>query len=303
MLPYAAYLRVYEPLAAYPEPERGAWAAYASAPERALEAGTLAQEHTDALLRLIAVPPIVAPAREDRRAYVRHAANQLYICPCETRLRSWQQFQRFAAGTPAGLMDAFVPPAVAEEILAAFTAWQQCGGAMVTHIRTSTWHIPAAWFAPFDVAERRLVLHGEPVPVEDQPAGKHAAPPAAAPSAAPIAEATRTLVYLTSMVQARRRVARAVAVIRRSLGDGDVLADIDDLGRWIEEFHPHSLVELDYGGLVHLLDDAALQADQSVAEVAAALTGLETGQEELTMAMYKRLTGRWKSVQARESAN
>jgi hypothetical protein len=54
---------------------------------------------------------------------------------------------------------------------------------------------------------------------------------------------------------------------------------------------------------VHLLDDATLQADQSVAEVAAALTGLETGQEELTLAMYKRLTGRWKSVQARESAN
>ncbi len=57
--------------------------------------------------------------------------------------------------------------------------------------------------------------------------------------------------------------------------------DVEDMARWLEEFHPHSLVELDYGGLVHLMDDDALQADQSVAELSAALTGLDTGQEEL----------------------
>ena len=42
------------------------------------------------------------------------------------------------------------------------------------------------------------------------------------------------------------------------------------MARWLEEFHPHSLVELDYGGLVHLMDDETLQADESVAELAAA---------------------------------
>ena len=37
------------------------------------------------------------------------------------------------------------------------------------------------------------------------------------------------------------------------------------VGRWLEEIHPHSLVELDYGGLVHLASDDALCGDQSVA--------------------------------------
>jgi hypothetical protein len=44
-------------------------------------------------------------------------------------------------------------------------------------------------------------------------------------------------------------------------------------------------------------------SDQSVAEAAAAVTGLETGQGELTAAMYERLTDRWRLVEALESAN
>src|SRR5690606_41215735 len=79
--------------------------------------------------------------------------------------------------------------------------------------------------------------------------------------------------------------------------------DVEDVARWLEEFHPHSLVELDYGGLVHLMDDEALQADQSVAELSAALTGLDTGQEELAYAMYQRVILRWKSMQLLESSN
>ncbi len=62
-------------------------------------------------------------------------------------------------------------------------------------------------------------------------------------------------------------------------------------------------MELDYGGLVHLLDDAALRADQSVAEVAAAITGLETGELELAVAMYQRLRSRWRALQAAETAS
>jgi len=51
-------------------------------------------------------------------------------------------------------------------------------------------------------------------------------------------------------------------------------AALEEIGRWLEEFHPHSLVELDYGGLVQLLDDDALRADQSVAEVSATVSAL-----------------------------
>jgi hypothetical protein len=113
----------------------------------------------------------------------------------------------------------------------------------------------------------------------------------------------RTLIYVTPMAQARRRVARALAAVRRHAEDGFDLDEVESVGRWLEEFHPHSLVELDYGGLVHILDDAALRADESVAEVAAAITGMETGQAELAVAMHKRVVSRWRVVRALESAN
>ena len=64
---------------------------------------------------------------------------------------------------------------------------------------------------------------------------------------------TRSLVYRTAMAQARRRVARALQVLRKALPDGPTVTSVEALGRWLEEFHPRSLVELDYGGLVDLL--------------------------------------------------
>jgi hypothetical protein len=98
-------------------------------------------------------------------------------------------------------------------------------------------------------------------------------------------------------------VARALNAVRRHAGEELDLGEVESVGRWLEEFHPHSLVELDYGGLVHILDDAALRADESVAEVAAAITGMETGQAELAVAMHKRVIARWRVVRALESAN
>jgi hypothetical protein len=59
-------------------------------------------------------------------------------------------------------------------------------------------------------------------------------------------------------------------------------------------------VELDYGGLVQLLDDDALRGDQSAAEVSAAVTALANGELELAAAMYQRLRARWRVLEAIE---
>jgi hypothetical protein len=39
--------------------------------------------------------------------------------------------------------------------------------------------------------------------------------------------------------------------------------ELAEVGRWLEDFHPYSLVELDYGELVQLFSDDALSSDQS----------------------------------------
>jgi hypothetical protein len=295
VLPYAAYLRVYEPLTAFSERDRKIWATYADSRDRPRRAIALEAEHGEAVRRLLGVPPLPVPDQESRNAYLRRVDDTLYVCPWQSRLRSWLSFVQFRGGTPVKLANRFVPTAIAEQTADDFDRFKKNGGSasLRTHIRTSTWHVPTSWFVPFDSAERWLVL-GRREEAPEEPA-EPPAPTTTAPA--------RNLLYVTSMAQARRRVARALQVIRRHIGEVATLTQVEEVGRWLEEFHPHSLVELDYGGLVHLMDDETLQADQSVAELAAALTGLDTGQEELAFAMYQRVILRWKPIQALESAN
>lgn len=288
MLPYAAYLRVYEPLTAFAPEDQVSWARYAESRTRPRRAGALEVEHAESLRRLMCVPPMPAPEEESQNAYLRRVEDMLYVCPWQSRLRSWLAFTAFRGSLPLRLADRFVPDKIAEQTADDFDRFKRYEHSLRTHIRTSTWHVPTSWFVPFDSAERWLVLGSETV-------SESAVPTTTAPP--------RNMLYVTSMAQARRRVARALVTIRRHLGQVATLSDVEDVGRWLEEFHPHSLVELDYGGLVHLMDDNTLQGDQSVAEVATALASLDNGQEELAFAMYQRVILRWRAIKALERAN
>jgi hypothetical protein len=296
MLPCAAYLRVYEPLSAFGPAERAQWEAYAASAQRPRRASALAAEHAEALRRLIALPPIVAPGQESRHAYVRWANGITYICPWQTRLRSWLALSRLRATAGPLMSDAFAPRQ-AELAAEDFARWEGREGPPRVYIQTGAWSVPLAWFVPFAPTERWLVL-GTPA------AGDSRGPATAA--------GTRTLVYATAMSQARRRVARSLATARRIPGSRRtepgqaaaallrVVDELEEIGRWLEEFHPHALVELDYGGLVQLLDDDALRGDQSAAEVSAAVTALANGELELAAAMYQRLRARWRALEAIE---
>ena len=122
--------------------------------------------------------------------------------------------------------------------------------------------------------------------------------------------ALRALVYTTPISRARRRVARGLAALRSApSGDGaawppeNAEAELVRVARWLEDFHPRSLVELDYGGLVHLLSDEALSGDESVAEIRAAIDGAATGEWGLAVAMYRRASSRWRAFSGFELAN
>ncbi|MGD0376395.1 MAG: hypothetical protein ABSB01_17660 [Streptosporangiaceae bacterium] len=303
MLPCAAFLRVYEPLSAFGPAERARWEAYATAASRPRRAESLEAERIEALRRIIALPPIVAPAQESPHAYVRWADGITYVCPWQTRLRSWLALGRLRATAAPLLADAFAPRQ-AQQAAEDFVRWEEKEVPSRVYIQSSTWSVPQAWFVPFAPTERWLVV------------GSAAERDGKGPATA---SGTRTLSYATTMAQARRRVARALAAIRRASapkpkgraigpapGDGApatiamirVSGELEEVGRWLEEFHPHSLVELDYGGLVQLLDDDALRADQSVAEVAAAFSALAGQEYELATAMYKRLRARWRNLEA-----
>ena len=202
MLPCAAFLRVYEPLSAFGQAERARWEAYAASADRPRRADALEAEREEALRRVIALPPIVAPARESDHAYVRWADGTTYVCPWQTRLRSWLALGRLRATAAPPLADAFVP-GQADRAAEAFARWERKEQASRVYIQSSTWSVPPTWFVPFAPTERWLVLGT----AGDGESGRRAT-----------ASATRTLIYATTMAQARRRVARALATVRRVPG-------------------------------------------------------------------------------------
>ncbi len=294
---YAAYLRIYEPVSAFGEPDRSRWAAYAASAARPRRRDSLMVEHVEALRRAIAAPQVVVPERESEHAYVRHADGITYVCPWQTRLRCLLAYDRMLSATGAPLPGP-VPAGYDDQAMAALARLEDAGPhgpSIRLHIQASVWTVPLAWFVPFAATERWLSL----------------GPGRGRASARATAPATRALVYTSPMSRARRRGARGLAALRGlPAGVGDAAweppraaGDLAEVGGWLEDFHPYSLVELDYGGLVHLVSDDALRSDESVAEIRAAIDGAARGECELAAAMYMRAHSRWRAFAEFELAN
>ena len=286
MTAYAASLRVYEPLAAFTGAERARWQhLVAQSPRPAAEA-VLAAERFAALEPLGTRPPRRLPAPADQ-ALVAEVDGVTLVCPLRSEVRSWEALAEFVADLPEEVAEAFVPRTLVEQAEVALDRWRLDHGSTHTHVLTCTWQVPLRWFVLVD-SDERAWSPGEP----------------SGPTGAPASRRTgRSLTYRTPMSRARRRVARALAVLRRTVDDHAVTEGVEDLGRWLEEFHPRSLVELDYGGLVHLLDDVELTQDESARDIALALASLHEGDSSRAAAAYGRVTARMKALQAVESAN
>jgi hypothetical protein len=268
---------VYEPLIAFSREQQQHWRVYAAegrAPSTADGPALQRKLVIDALgvgwTRLPELP---------QEAYVLEDAGSLLVCPWDLRQRVADAALAARQGVPAGLADAFVPPslvAVAQQV----TAQAQEGdraledGTPKLHEQCSCWTIPLRWFVYVDLDEKELSLR----------------PP-------------RRLRYRTSMARARRRAHRALSVLRRSVGESPITEAVEQGARWLEEFHPRSVVELDYGGLTALLSDEQLTEDDSPALAADGLAALAREDSEAASAAYEGLVERWRSVQLLERCN
>ncbi|AEY90275.1 hypothetical protein SHJG_5007 [Streptomyces hygroscopicus subsp. jinggangensis 5008] len=273
VVPYAAYLRVYEPLGAFPEPERGHWARYARRSDRP----SYQDELRRSLAGLLPVPPIAVPVHESSDAFVLEVDGVVCVCPWRTRLRGWQALQELAEELPPPVLDAVLPPVVRRQAVQDYERWLARNPDARPWIRTATWQVPLNWFVLVSDEERRYDKGTADVP--------------------PV------LRYRTPMVQARRRVARALRTLKDTVEEGPLIDGLVDVGRWLEEFHPRSLVELDYGGLVHVLPAGELEGDHSAADVAAGIEALRRGDGAAAGEAYGRLVDRWRAVRDRRSAN
>jgi hypothetical protein len=275
---FASYLRVYEPLTAFDRDRQVFWRKYARE-GRALGPVDGPVKQRTAVLEALGAGWTRLPDLPDE-AYVLQWAETLLVCPWNLRLRVAEAALNARDGVPSVLADAFVPPVLAGQAKAIVEDWRS--GAKVlehgvprVHEQIATWGVPLRWFVFVDLEEREIDL----------------------------ANGRRILRYRTEISKARRRAHRGVSVLRKSLGDAPITEAVEEGTRWLEEFHPRSIVELDYGGLVNLLPDDVLGEDDSPGLVAAGLSALSRGDAEAASEAYEKLVARWRAVQLLERCN
>ncbi|MFG1675156.1 hypothetical protein [Micromonospora sp. NPDC049282] len=275
---FASYLRVYEPLTAFDRDRQSYWRRYVSEGRAIAPLEGPGRQRTS-VIEALGAGWTRLPDLPDE-AYVLEADDTLLVCPWNLRIRVAEAALSARDGVPPVLADAFVPPVLAGQAKAAVEDWRS--GARVlehgvprVHEQVATWGVPLRWFVLFEAGERHLVTEPE----------------------------RRALRYRTEISKARRRSSRALSVLRKSVGEAPITEAVEEAARWLEEFHPRSVVELDYGGLVRLLPDQTLADDDSTDLVATGLAGLARGEAEEASAAYDKLVARWRAVQLLERCN
>lgn len=276
--PFAAYFRVYEPLVAFDRARQQYWRRYVTAGRGVTQSAGPGRQR-QLVLEALGAGWTRLPQLPDE-AYVITDEGATLICPWNLQIQVARAALSARDGVPPTIADAFVPPALVGASEQAVADWRSAGRGLDAagprlHEFSSGWAVPLRWFAFVEYDERRVSL----------------------------TPGDRFLRYRTSMARARRRAHRALAALRRALPDAPMTEAVEAGARWLEEFHPRSVVELDYGGLAYLMPDRELLDDDSPRLVADALVAL--GRHDLTEAgrRYEELVERWRKVQLYERRN
>lgn len=196
------------------------------------------------------------------------------VCPLDLRPRAATALVSFLATASGPLIDeALIQPQGMVRSRASAVMAELASGAV--HSISATWTVPLPWFCLVDPDARHVVL-------------------------APRDDPERSVSWQVGMADARHRTARSYDVVSKAIGEEGPASILRDTGRWLEHFDPASVVELDYGGLVQLLDDEALLADTSAADVHAIVDALEMGDAERVAERYELLRDFWGELAVRE---
>ena len=271
--PFLSYLRVYEPLRAF----EGTAAARVRA---ALARGPLPPEragsHERELCLRAQLGARLLPG-DERKGRVGTevlvlggASGDPLVCPLDTRARAAAAVLGFL-GDEAPLLRSCalpVPETVARRQAQAAVAELGEGAA---HVVSASWTVPLPWFALVDPEERQLRLDGR-----------------------------RRVWWRVPVGRALARAAQAERIGRDGLDDSGPADVLAETAKWLTQFDRASVVELDYGGVVDLVDDEALRNDDSADQVRDALHALREGDAAAARASYDRLREFWAAVAGKQ---
>lgn len=293
--PFVAYLRVYEPLSSFDAPLAGLL-------QEAVETGHLDysaagdRERVLWLRSQLAQPPILLPGELQGGRPAPNALRDVLVldpaevptedatvgpgplvCPLDLRARSAAALVGFLASASAPLRNAALNESIDTVRERASAVLSDLPGGAV-HVVSTTWTVPLPWFTLVDPDHRHVVMADQTDP-------------------------RRQVCWRIAMGDARRRIGRAHGLAVRTFGEQGPTKVLQDTGRWLEHFHEHSAVELDYGGLVQLLDDEELMSDSSAEDVNAIIEALEAQNVEEVATRFERLRDFWGELAMRERFN
>lgn len=267
MIP-CAYLRVFQPIEAFPAAEQAHWERYIVEGRHLVSPHPVYRDHSGA--RHLGV---LAPEHADG-ADVRLVDGVYHVSPWRTRLRVLAAMLSFREVEPFEGAEAFVGRREARRAARELARMRRRNPMAVSFVMQSPWHVPIRWFALFDDEERRLVDDG----------GRW------------------RLTYETRARKGVRRAEEAIPALRRSeLGP---LADLLlELHQWLLLFDPRSLVVLDYDGLCGFMTWDEMDDDRSARDVRSALSALSSGEYARSAELYQSVMSRWAEVRGRENLN
>lgn len=272
--PPITQLRVYEPLEAFTPEIRHHWERYAvSAPAVAL----LEQwERRESWRRVVGGGPLLPAAEDPGHARVLRLNGVLLVCPLQLTLRARAAAREAARNLPPVVTAGIDPVWGAEHASAGAEApsghdpssgpgGARPGGARDLRLRTlvAPWAMPWGWLLLVRPDEHR----------------EHSG------------------TYVAPMSRARSRAARALKLLREHFDDAQVTEEVEDVARWLEDFHPRSLIELDERCT------AAVAGPGGVEDVLMGLQSLAEGDATGVAAAYQRLDRRSRRLQGLSRAS
>ncbi|MGO3151695.1 MAG: hypothetical protein ACTIJJ_03615 [Galactobacter sp.] len=264
-LPPTAYLRVFSPLRAFDDTDQ---LLIREQPPRSRQA--FESEARTALLSRVTRAVTDPFPHETTESYrVLHArtpdGTASFWCPDQLPLR---------AGSSAGILEENIPTVLTEAILpdAAVEAHaerlQEQGMWLddeLVFTQEAVWGIPLAWFSLFD--------EDEPVEIDD------------------VDELLTSARIHTTLTLALERAHRTATLLAQAADELPLVDELVNLMDWLEDFHPDSMVELDYGLLARLV-----WPDESVGDLHAGVEALAEGDVTTAAAAHHRLVRRWASI-------
>jgi hypothetical protein len=298
--PFAAYLRVYEPLSSFGDPpdetllaaversdmtpneaiahEQWLWLKSQVSPSYTLPAETRDGRAAPSLLTdVLVIEPGEVPISDESV----ELPSEPLVCPLEIRARSAAALASFLDDAPPALRNAVLDAkGLTPELVRSRsrTALRDLYGSSM-HVLSTNWTVPLPWFTIVDPDERRIVLGSGP------------------------SDPIREVSWRVAMGDALRRITEAEVLVRDALGDTGPARILAETNRWLSSFHPHSAVELDYGGLVQLIEDPVLATDTSAEEVHAILDALRREAVEEIAEPFENLRDYWSELASRERFN